>query len=418
MEPTAVRNGILRLCIALMSSLAGLALLMTPPSAPAQNPMPLRAGSIASPAGANSAEPQFTVQGDRVILSWLEHKEDIATLRFAERTASGWTPTQTAHSSDEINVNAYDVPAVRRLANGTLVAQWTDQNGFNPDASIVRLSWSTNEGRTWSAPVSPHHDGTETQHGFVSLFQAPGSGAGLGLVWLDGRDTNPKEETGDMALRASIYDGSGKQLREMVVDPRACECCSTSTATTSDGVIVAYRDRSPKEIRDIYVTTFNGTAWSTPVRVHADDWYIEGCPINGPAVSARGRDVAVAWFTGKDNQGKAYVAFSHDAGRTFGPAVRIDDQNSLGHVSVQLLADGSAAVSWIEIADSSAEFRARTISAAGARSPIVNIAGNADPDTRSPRMAGNARELLFAWTEIDENDVQQVRMARAALTAK
>ena len=40
-------------------------------------------------------------------------------------------------------------------------------------------------------PVSPHHDGTQTEHGFASLFQAPG--AGLGMVWIDGRATRPRE---------------------------------------------------------------------------------------------------------------------------------------------------------------------------------------------------------------------------------
>jgi hypothetical protein len=417
MKSIAVRNRILRVFIALTSSVAGLALVMAPSPVPAQGPAPLTVAPIVSPAGAGSSEPQFTTQGNRVILSWLEGDEEHSTLRFAERTATGWTVAQNVHSSDQINVNAVDVPSVRLLANGTLAGQWTDKNGPNPEASTVRVSWSTNQGRTWSAPVSPHHDGTETEHGFVSLFQAPGAGAGLGVVWLDGRNTSTEDASGDMALRASTYDATGKQLGETVVDPRVCECCATAAATTSEGVIVAYRDRSPREIRDIYVTRFNGTVWSAPVLVHADNWQINGCPINGPAISARGREVAVAWFTAKDDQGQAFVAFSHDAGRTFGPAVRVDDQRSLGHVGVQMLPDGSAAVSWIELANSLAEFRARKVTAAGVRSPMVNVAGQGDPDTRSPRIAGNARELLFAWTESDENDIEHVHVARAALAA-
>ena len=61
------------------------------------------------------------------------------------------------------------------------------RGGGNPDAYDVRLAWSKDGGHTWSAPTSPHHDGTKTEHGFASLFQAPG--AGLGVVWLDGRTT-------------------------------------------------------------------------------------------------------------------------------------------------------------------------------------------------------------------------------------
>ena len=52
---------------------------------------PLKIDALPSPAGANSSEPQFTAQGDRVILSWVELTGQRAALKFAERTASGWS---------------------------------------------------------------------------------------------------------------------------------------------------------------------------------------------------------------------------------------------------------------------------------------------------------------------------------------
>jgi hypothetical protein len=275
------------------------------------------------------------------------------------------------------------------------------------------LSWSKDRGQTWSKPVSPHHDGTQTEHGFVSLFQAPDEG--LGLVWIDGRATNPEKETGDMSLRASMYDHSGKQLREMVVDPRVCECCSTAAATTSEGVIVAFRNRSADEIRDIYVSRFSAGAWSAPAVVHDDNWRIDACPINGPSISANGRDVVVGWFTAKNDQGRAFVAFSHDAGRTFGAPVRVDDAGSQGRLAVQMLADGSAAVSWIEFANNRSLFRVRTVSAAGVRSPATTITETSGG--RYPRMARHQDELLFSWTD-GEGSAARVRTARASIVAK
>jgi len=414
MRPTPTQSGLSRILITLVLTVAGLVLATAQSPAPAQGRPALTVEPLSSPAGADSSEPHLTAQGDRVILSWLEVGEERSTLKFAERTASGWSAPRSVHSSDDFYINAYDVPSVRALTDGTLAAHWTEKNGPNPEASTVRLSWSRDQGRTWSAPMSPHHDGTQTQHGFVSLFQAPGTG--LGVIWLDGRSTNPENATGDMALRASVHAPDGKQLRETLVDARVCECCSTSAAATSEGVIVAYRDRSAGEVRDIYVTRLTGSAWSAPTLVHQDGWQINGCPLNGPSVSARGRDVAVAWFTAQNNQGQAFVAFSRDAGRTFGPAARVDDGRSLGRLGVQLLADGSAAVSWIELADGRAQLRVRTVTPNGVRSPAVAV--SEDPDTRSPRLAGNGRELLFAWTEADENDISHVRTARASLAAK
>ena len=45
-----------------------------------------------------------------------------------------------------------------------------------------------------------------------------------------------------------------------------------------------------------------------------------------PALSARGRELAVAWFSVKDDQGHAYAAFSHDAGRSWTAPVRLDEK--------------------------------------------------------------------------------------------
>jgi hypothetical protein len=366
--------------------------------------------SLMSPAGKSSSEPQMTVQGDRVILSWLEVNGERSTLKFAERTATAWSAPRSVFSGTDFFVNSFDVPSVRALADGTLAAHWMDTNGDDSDASKVMLSWSKDKGQTWSRPVSPHHDGTQTEHGFVSLFQAPD--AGLGLVWIDGRATNPEKETGDMSLRSSVYDSHGKQLNEMVVDPRVCECCSTAAATTSEGVIVAFRNRSANEIRDIYVSRLAGGAWSAPTIVHDDNWHINACPINGPSISANGKDVAVAWFTAKDDQGRAFIAFSRDAGRTFTAPVRVDDAGSQGRLGVQMLADGSAAVSWIEFANKRPLLRVRTVSPAGVRSPATTIAETSGE--RYPRMARHQDELLFSWTE-GEGPAAHVRTARASL---
>jgi len=369
--------------------------------------------SLPSPAGANSTEPQFTVEGDRVILSWLEVAGKRATLKFAERTSSGWSVPQTVISNSNFFVNAYDVPSVRALPDGTLVAHWIENNGPEPDASKVRLSWSKDKGRTWSLPVSPHHDGTQTQHGFASLF--PVSGAEFGVIWIDGRATDPEKETGDMSLRASVYSPDGRQLSESAVKSRVCECCSTAAAQTTEGVIVAFRDRSPNEVRNIYVARFSAGRWNTPTLVHDDAWRIDACPINGPAVSANGRDVAVAWFNGKDDQGRAFVAFSHDAGRTFGPPVRVDDSSSLGRLGVQMLPNGSAAVTYIEFANNHSQFRVRRISPAGARSAAVTIAETSG--SRYPRVTRYRDELLFSWTDTG-NGSSRVRTARANTDGK
>ena len=130
------------------------------------------------------------------------------------------------------------------------------------------------------------------------------------------------------------------------------------------------------------------------------------------------RDVVIAWFTVKEQLGRALVAFSRDAGRTFGTPVRIDEAGSLGRVDVELLADGSALATWIEFAagpsgDQRAQFRARIIEPSGRLSPSVTIAGIEGSRTSGyPRVARDGDELLFAWTENVDGRLR-VRTARA-----
>ena len=77
-----------RLTVAMVLCVALLALLAQRTRSAADTSAPLRIEPFSSPAGKNSSEPQFGVQGDRVTLSWMEVNGERATLRFAERTPS------------------------------------------------------------------------------------------------------------------------------------------------------------------------------------------------------------------------------------------------------------------------------------------------------------------------------------------
>jgi hypothetical protein len=351
-------------------------------------------------------------------LSWIEREGPKASLRFAERTASGWSAPLTVASGTDWFVNWADVPSVIRLANGTMVGHWLQKSGADTYAYDVRLSYSKDSGKTWSPSFLPHSDGTKTEHGFASLFQMPG--AGLGLVWLDGRAMKPQAGHGDhgggaMSVRFGSFDGTWKQTAETPVDPRVCECCPTTAAVTSEGPIVAFRNRTDEEIRDIHVSRLENGKWTEPKAVHEDGWKINACPVNGPTLSARGRTVALAWFMAKDDQGRAFVAFSQDAGRTFSAPIRIDDVSALGRVDAELTADGSAIVSWIEFADQRTQLRVRRVEPSGVRSPSVTVSALAGGRASGyPRIALAGDDVVFAWTESGQEG-SRVKTATAQL---
>ena len=362
---------------------------------------------LESPAAPSSGLPQLSASSRGILLSWVERAGSQATLKFAERTGRGWSPVRTAATGTNWFVNWADVPSVLRLDDRTLVAHWLQKSGSGTYAYDVRLARSTDDGRTWSASTTPHHDGLQREHGFASLLPMPGRG--LALIWLDGRHTSgtadhdaPGASGGAMSLRYATFDGQWRQTSDVQVDDRVCDCCPTTAVMTSEGPLVAYRDRSGDETRDIYVARLEGRTWSTPRAAHADNWQIAACPVNGPRLSARGRDVALAWFTGKNEVGRSFVAFSKDAGRSFGGPIRLDTGGSLGRVDVALLPDGSAVASWIESSDKGGRIAIRRVTpTGGASSPTTVATVSTARISGYPRMAFHAGELVFAWIEGD-----------------
>ena len=389
-----------RTCAALLVAAAATLLVLDSDSVAQGQQWSVDIQRVGSPAGSGSSAPRLTSSDSGVILSWFEPEGDRTALRFAQWTTSGWSAARTAAAGHDWFVSDADLPSVVRMADGTLVAQWLEATVAEREAYDLALSYSTDDGRTWAQPFTPHHDGTESQHGFASLFEIPGEG--LGLVWLDGRSNefdveNPNRAA--MMLRFAAFDRDWTQVTDEPIDVRVCECCPTSTAVTSDGIVAAYRDRSDREIRDIYTSRLENGTWTAGVPVHDDHWEFWACPVNGPTVTAHDRLAVVAWSTIKGEQGQAYAAFSSDAGRSWDTPVRLDDSGSLGRVDVELLDDGSAVASWVEFADQQAQFRIRRIDASGTRSPPVTVTDVSGAVAGGyPQIARQGAALVLAWT--------------------
>jgi hypothetical protein len=377
---------------------------------------------VDSPAGADSREPElFTTPDGRVILSWVEKAgEKRYALRFAARDAAGWSEARTAAEGENWFINWADFPSVVALPGGSLASHRLVKSGPGAYAYDVQVSLSKDGGATWGRAVVPHTDHTQTEHGFVSLIPLPDGR--VGAVWLDGRNLKDvkegEEENGplpvSMTLRYAAVDAEGRISDEALLDERVCECCQTSAALTSEGPVAVYRDRSEKEVRDIYIVRRQGDGWSAPRPVFADNWEIKGCPVNGPSVSADGRRVAVAWFTGAGDAPRVKVAFSTDAGETFGNTVQVDDGDAMGRVDVLLLADGSALVCWMSGTAGGGAIKTRHVRHDGALGPVAVVAQtDVSRSSGFPRMARLGEDIYFAWTEFAKPT--RVRTATAKL---
>ena len=367
---------------------------------------------LKSPAPPDSGQPNLAVAADgRVFLSWIESAEKGDVLRFSVRGPQGWSAPKTIARGTNWFVSDADVPSMAVLSDGTLAAHWfVKPAGVGPESEAydINLAFSKDGGATWSGkPIMPHHDGKKRQHGFVSLMPAPDGK--LAAIWLDGRNMASEEE-GDMAVMYTTIASNGTVGPEVQIDNRACECCKTSLTATPGGYLAVYRDRSDKEVRDIAIVRYANGKWSQPQILSNDGWEIDGCPINGPAVSSNGKNAAVAWFTAPDDKAQVYAVLSSDTGATFGKKVRIDEGKPLGRVDVVSRSSGGAVVSWVERGAKGNELRIREIAPNGTAAAPVNVSGTAGVGSGAfPRMVRSGDDIVIAWT--DASRPPQVRTA-------
>ena len=362
------------------------------------------------PSGPGAMAPSLTAAGKDLLLTWLEPlgppKEPTGhQLRFARLSAAGWSKPSRVASGPGFVANWADFPGVGQAPDGSLTAHWLAKTGDDTYACGIYLARSADGGATWSKTGMLHDDKVPAEHGFVSWLPEP---AGLRAFWLDGRETAKK---GPMTLRTALLD-KGAPASSELVDDRVCDCCQTDAALAAAGPVVAFRDRTAEEIRDIYAVRRTAAGWSKPVRVGADDWKIPGCPVNGPSIAAAGKQVAVAWFTGAPPGPRVQLAVSNDGGATFGKPVLIDGGKPLGRVDLVL--DGSdAIVSWMSLVGDNAVIRLRRVSAKGKLGNPVAIAATS-ASSGFPRLAVQEGRLHVTWVE-EGDQGRRVRMGSLPL---
>jgi len=347
---------------------------------------------LANPAGPGSLQPNWSVGPDgAAVFSWIEPGQAGGfSLKYAVRKSGAWSPAITIASNRHFFHHPAEMPEVLALPQGRWFAHWVESPGGDSDAEYVLVSSST-DGAHWSTPLQAHRDKSPVQHGLASMIANPdGGGSIFWLEALHGED-NP------VALKRTLVDPTGKELREEVIQPDVCGCCPTAVAKTSKGLLLAFRAHSQDNIRDIAVTRLENGKWTAPKIVNADNWQIEACPTNAAAVAAQGDHVAVAWFTGAQDKPREQIAFSNDAGTTFGKPQTLSTGHAFGYTSMALTDDGGAIVSWLEQTPDGAKVLVRQVTAAGITGPILEVAKGGRMALGYPKLFHRGSDTFIAW---------------------
>lgn len=357
------------------------------------------------PTEVKSSEPSLMLSSDHSLyLSWIEtDSSGLSQLRFSKLTDDDtWSEPNTIAGGKNWFVNWADFPSLTAFGQNNMVAHYLEKSAADTYAYDVKLTISNDEGKSWNSSFSPHDDQTNTEHGFVSKLDI--SNDRFMSVWLDGRQyayaAKDSTLTKEMTLRSAIINSKGEILKEHVIDDRVCDCCQTDITMTSQGPMVVYRDRSDKEIRDIYFSIYKNENWSVPKVVNNDNWYIPGCPVNGPAIASSNSSTAISWYTVSNQLQKVKMAFLASSGE-FSEPIDLEYVNPLGRVDIEILNADQAVVSWMDNSNERSKIMLQVIDRSGQKSAAFTVSDVSEERSSGfPRMILKDDYLYITWTEV------------------
>jgi hypothetical protein len=336
---------------------------------------------IAVAARAN-ANPSLAALGQFAVVVWSAATSAGVTDVYAGTSRDGGrtfsAPIRVNRTPGDASVGGEQPPRVTLVPNAgrdpSIVVVWTAKDSGGTRLVSAR---SSDGGKSFLAPTRVPGSESPGNRGWESI--ATTRDGDVVALWLDHRDlpsrsgqaTHSHADHRRDAAQAAQTDGVARaQLSKLffgrlstpdsarALTGGVCYCCKTAVATGSDGSIhAAWRHVYPGNIRDIAFTMSSdgGRTFIPPVRVSEDQWVIDGCPENGPAIAVdASRRIHVVWPTLIPGRTPAseptlglFYATSRD-GRTFTPRQRIPTEGVPRHPQIAVGSRGGIIVVWDE----------------------------------------------------------------------
>lgn len=360
---------------------------------------------FANPSSGYAGMSRMFATQDGIYMSWVEQQDSLATLKYAMYNGTDWTPAKTIASGTDWFVNWADFPAIA-VNKGNIFAHYLQKSAPDTYAYDIKYKVYNKEQNAWSEASKLHTDTTSSEHGFVAVI--PYGDGGFMASWLDGRNTvHVPDSLRQMTLRAGIINADSSLGQQWQLDDRVCDCCATSISNTAKGPVVVYRDRSVDEIRDIYAVQLIDTVWTQPKPVYNDNWHINGCPVNGPAIASGATSTAVTWFTNANNNPIVQLALSNNSGQNFNEAILLDSSPAIGRVAIQVDDKGNSYVLFMSENDQNSKLNLVMRDAQGKQLKAMALLDlPAERASGFPQLVLHNGNVVISYTDVKEKTSQ------------
>jgi hypothetical protein len=324
-------------------------------------------------------------------------------------------PRRTDIGADQPAAEGDSRPKLAIGPAGLVVIAYT-QPLEKPYTGLVRLLRSTDGGRTFSAPITVHHDRQPITHRFESIvFDANGR---LHAVWVDKRDaelmraagSDKPRYTGAAIYRTTSDDGGATFRPETKVADHSCECCRIALVAEPNGAVVAmWRHVFAPNIRDHAFARIEAQSMRPPdpVRATFDDWRVDACPHHGPGL-ARAADGGfhTVWFGERAGQPAVRYSRLTSDGRPAG-AVQVVPDERAEHADV-LSAGQRVVIVWRSFDGKATRLRAQVSGDDGRTFELRELASAAD-DNDHPRLVHKGSQIYCVWRT--KNEIRVIPVA-------
>jgi len=249
-------------------------------------------------------------------------------------------PARVNNTAEKISSRNEHRPKIKVSQNGNIYISWTMKLDKRFTGHI-RFSKSTDNGKTFSLPITVNDNLEIISHRFDSL--GVNESGDIFISWLDKRDKSQaikagKKYNGAAAYYAVSTDSGNSFSKNKKIADNSCECCRMSMAFDQKQLpVIAWRHIYNDNIRDHSIARFkDSTTPLKPIRLSHDNWKINGCPHHGPSINIdENNTYHTVWFNNATIKHGIFYANSNNQGESFSKPIQIGNyEHKASHADV------------------------------------------------------------------------------------
>lgn len=292
--------------------------------------MELGAGALVNPQG-----------GIWIVRKETDNAAQFLVLQKSDDGGATWTaPKRLQREPEAISADGENQPKLAFGGKGELYISYTRPLA-KPYTGEIRFIRSLDGGKTFTPPITVHANRDLITHRFDAMTVDPQGR--IFIAWIDKRDAEAararKRDYTGAAIYYAVSDDQGASFRgDFKLADHSCECCRIALALAPGGKVMAlWRHVFEPNVRDHAIAQLTPAGVVTaPQRATFDDWRIDACPHQGPALAfAADGTRHQTWFTGKEDDGGLFYASAAPCAQMGRPVKLGSDQADHAAIAIE-----------------------------------------------------------------------------------